>query len=151
MDPNEFARSDWVNGFRAKVESPPQEAPRTVQGPQEGLAIRKTLDHFVVSESLEGKLENVDVVNEYLTSSHYAVSCTIKLQESEKWIKQLKMPQKLPGASVQKANDTDKDDRQNWDLKQDIRYLEEASIKERTLSRVLTRRIGIWGRLSKNS
>ena len=114
-------------GLKLKLRS--KEAPRTVQG----LEIRKTLDHFVVSESLEGKLENVDVVNEHLTSSHNAVSCTIKLQESEKWIKQLKMPQKLPAASGEKANDTDKDDRQNCDLKQDFRYLDQASIKERAL------------------
>ena len=37
---------------------------------------------------------------------------------------------KTPGTSGGKANDKDKDDRQNWDFKQDIRYLEEGIVGE---------------------
>ena len=40
--------------------------------------MRKALDYSVVIESLEGKIMNVDVVNEYLTSPRKAVRCTIK-------------------------------------------------------------------------
>ena len=40
--------------------------------------MRKALDYFVVSEALEGKIMDVDAVNEYLTSLRKAVRCTIK-------------------------------------------------------------------------
>ena len=84
----------------------------------------------MVSESLERKLEQVDVVNECLTSPHKAVRCTIKLQTSEQWISSgsnsPKCSKKLPEASGEKAHDKDKDDKQNLDLKQEKRNLEEG-------------------------
>ena len=64
-----------------------------------GVDIRKTLDHFVVSEALEGKIEN----------------------------KQLEVPKKLLGASGGKTNDKDKDDWQNWHFKQESGILKMVS------------------------
>ena len=57
------------------------------------------------------------MVNEYRTSPHRAVRCTFQ---------QLLVLKKLPGTSGGKANDKDKEDRKNWDLKQDIGYLDEG-------------------------
>ena len=68
----------------------------------------KTLDTYVVLESLEGEIEKGGVVNEYLKSPHKAVRCTVKLQKSEKWITQLEVLKKLRGASGGKSNDKDK-------------------------------------------
>ena len=80
----------------------------------------------MVSESLSGNIETVDLINEYLTSPHKAVRCTVKLQKSVKWIQQLEEPKKLPGVSGGKALDKDKEDRRNWELEQDMRYLKDG-------------------------
>ena len=50
----------------------------------------------------------MDVVNEYLTSPHKAVRCTILLYKFEKCTQELKVPKKLPGGSGGKGNDKDK-------------------------------------------
>ena len=67
------------------------------------------------------------------------------------------MSNKLPGASGEKAKGKDKDDRKNWDLKQDMRFnqdlrhVEEALTKTlSTLRKVLTRRSAFDERMSKN-
>ena len=41
----------------------------------------KTLDHMVVSESLDGKIEKVDEVNEYLTSPRKSLRCQRSCEE----------------------------------------------------------------------
>ena len=40
------------------------------------------------------------------------------------------VPKKLPGAGGGKAIDNNRGDRHNWDLKEDVRYLEEGIDKE---------------------
>ena len=40
------------------------------------------------------------------------------------------MPKQLPGATGGKGNDKDKECKQSWDLKQDVRYLEEGIAEE---------------------
>ena len=58
------------------------------------------------------------------------VRCTTKWQKNEKWVKQLEVPTKFSGAGGGKVNDEEKDDRQNWDLELDMRYLEEGIDEE---------------------
>ena len=66
------------------------------------------------------------MVNEYIISPHKAVRCTINYTSAKVWTTQLKVHKKLPGACVRRANDKDMDGRQDWDLKQEIMYLEEG-------------------------
>ena len=95
MDPNELARVDWVKEARAKVRAPPQGS-AAYCAKSTGAESRTTLDFFVVSESVEGKIEKVGVVNVYLPSPHKAVRCTITSQKSGKLSEQNKVPKKLP-------------------------------------------------------
>ena len=99
VDPTEFVGSDWVDDSRAKVGAPPRGSATYCAKGTGGVEIRKLLDYFVVSEALEENIVNVDVVNEYLVSPHKAVRWTVKLHTCSQWIKQLKVPKKLPGAS----------------------------------------------------
>ena len=86
----------------------------------------------------------MDVVNEYLTSPHRVVKCTVKLQKSEKRTKQLKVPKKFRGASEGTANDNDKENPQ--DVKQNIRYLVEGIDEETKHFEVCLREAAaIWG------
>ena len=98
-----------------KLEFRRKEAPLVV--------LRKMLDCFVVSESLEGNVVFVDVVNEYLTSPHKEVRCTTNYQSARHGLNSLRCL-KLHGASVGKVTDKDNHSRQYWDFKQNVRRLE---------------------------
>ena len=95
MEANDFAQGHWVKEARARVKAPTQGSATYCAKGAGGLEIRKTQDYFVVSESLDGKIENVVVINEYLTSPRNAVKCTNTLHKSETWVKPLKVPTKL--------------------------------------------------------
>ena len=70
MDPTEFANRDWVNKSKTKVKAPPQASATYCVKIIGEVEIRKTLDLLVVSESLNGKIEKADEVNEHLMSPH---------------------------------------------------------------------------------
>ena len=55
MDPKDFARGGWVMESRVQVESPRQGSATYSAKRAGGVEMRKTLDYFVVSESLHGK------------------------------------------------------------------------------------------------
>ena len=105
------------------------EAPRTVVRAQEAWKYG--------SESLEGNIENVDMINEYLTTPHTVVRWTVKLQMNEKWIEQLKAPKKLQGTSGGKGNDKDKEDRHTGtSSKISCNFKRASMMKTNTLRRV---------------
>ena len=53
------------------------------------MEVRSTLDYLVFSESLEEKLEKVDVINESLSSPQKSVRYMVQYVKSEERIKQL--------------------------------------------------------------
>ena len=82
----------------------------------------------------------VGVVKENLASPHKAIICTIKSQNSDQWVNQVKVRPTLPGSSEGKASHKNKDERQNWDLRQYMRYLEEGIVQENQHFEVCSRK-----------
>ena len=111
------SKSPGATKFRSpnlKLKLRREDVPRTLLMAEEEWTI---VDYLAVSESQEGEIVDVDVVNESLASRHRAVWCTIKLQKCETWNTQLEVLKRLLGAGGGKGNGKDKDGGQNWDLK----------------------------------
>ena len=70
VDPSSFAAGDWVSTSKAKIEAPSQGSATYCAKGAGGVDIRNTLDHRVVSESLECSVKCIEVVEEFLASPH---------------------------------------------------------------------------------
>ena len=59
--------------------------------------MRKVLDYFIESESLDDGIGKVEVVEGYGAKPHKSVRCEIRVARVDKWKKEQKMPSKPGG------------------------------------------------------
>ena len=115
MDPSEFAKGVLVMGSRAEVKAPPQGSATYCAKEKGGVEVRKTPDYFVVGESCkENRQCGCGQRVSYVARQGGEIYALLNYKRAKN------------DFSGGEAHEKDKDDWQNWDLKQDIRYLEEG-------------------------
>ena len=86
----------WFEDRMMFIEAPKEVSTCRSKGPKCEL-LERTYDHVIASQSLEGEITCMEVVEDFESSLHKAVSSVIERdKEVQEWKKQ-KMPKVLPG------------------------------------------------------
>ena len=98
MNPMQFRLEEWYSEAKSQVKAAAGGVATYRAKGSGDREIHETLDYLIVSESLNNRIEKVEVVEEYGSKPHKPVRCELKLAKVDKWNKEQKMPSNLPSA-----------------------------------------------------
>ena len=100
MNPKDFKKSLWFKKKRCMFMKAPEEGITTERskGPDVEL-IERTYDDVIASQSLQGKIEDMEVVEDFESRPHKTVSFLVERDKDTQELCELKVPTALPGCS----------------------------------------------------
>ena len=98
MDPDGFRKSLWLKEECVSIEAPEQGISTSRSKCSKGEAIERTYDYVIASRSLQGKIKNMEVVED-LESRPLAVTFVVERDSEIQEVREFKSPEALPDYS----------------------------------------------------
>ena len=99
MKPEKFKTSFGFKDRCMLIEAPGREIPSCRSKCPNGKTIERTYDYVFASQSLQGKLENMEVAEDFESRRHKTVTFLVERGKEIQDLCELKMPKALPGYS----------------------------------------------------